>query len=55
MTACVCGFHYKAPEGWRSPKRFACAVAYRNFAPASWSAAALRRFSTEERLIRDNS
>jgi hypothetical protein len=25
-----------------------------NFAPASWSAAALRRFSIEENFIRDN-
>ena len=33
----------KAPGGWRSPRRFAHAGAVK-FAPAFWTAAALRRF-----------
>jgi hypothetical protein len=33
----------KAPEGWRSPRRFAKNGTATN-RPASWSAAALRRF-----------
>jgi hypothetical protein len=34
----------KAPEGWRTPRRYAWSGVV-EFAPASWTAAALRRFS----------
>ena len=37
-------FHSKAPEDWRSPKRFARVAGHRNFAPASWSAAVSAAF-----------
>jgi hypothetical protein len=36
----------KAPEGWRSPKRFACQEIVQ-ISDRSWTAAALRRFSLE--------
>src|SRR5450432_131363 len=37
---------YKAPEGWQSPRR--CALLLRpHRAPASWTAAAFRRFSRQ--------
>ena len=38
----------KAPEDWRTPRRSAHSVVSVN-APASWSAAALRRFSPDHR------
>jgi hypothetical protein len=45
--------HGKAPEDWRTPRRFAFMVASVD-AAASWSAAALRRFHHKPRQIRES-
>ena len=48
---CVQAGNFRAPEGWRSPRRSAPFVCRAEFAPASWTAAALRRFTLGARLV----